>query len=832
MSKEENAYAKFRSGLETAKTEEGVKAAYASYFELTYDTADKHDLYTPQVLFEFKYDRNFENIKIRATILAQILYYVRRLKFEGVQKQIPYYLCLADKNEAVITETSTWKAYYSSDSYDWNRAASKPDPKLIDHLIKEPDVTNLHVYQLDKKREHNAFKKKLNDALHPQLAFPLPDKKIINEENFEAVYAHWKETFEAQIINGYKLPHYFLANLQEERIIIDQNSARVVFTFEDGNSRTQKIIKRNYDYFWGMYAQVQNIDTIKGINTKLDRLTDDSVRRLEGEFYTPLRFTKKAIHYISDVLGKNWYKTGKYRIWDMAAGTGNLEWYLPAEAYQYLYMSTLHSSDVDHNKKVFPNATCFQYDYLNDDIEYLFLDNALNLPVSITWKLPQKLRDELADDSLTWLVFINPPFATAQVGGATGDSKTGVSKTKIEIEMTEKGVGHTKRELFAQFMYRIRKEMPKNTVLAMFSKLKYLNAPDSIAYRDKYFDYKYKKGFIFKSTNFQGVKGKYPIGFLIWDLSHSRPLGVKTVPLDICNNDGVVVGEKHLSLIQTEDVLNKWFSRPQNSNQYILPPLSNAITVKDGNVDRRHRARHDFLASVCSNGNDFQHAKYVVILSSPNVSAGAFTVNEGVFEKSMVLHAVKKVPKPTWLNDRNQFLTPRVELPEEFMNDCVIWSLFANSNETASLRDVVYLGKTYQIKNNFFPFVIEEMKKWTIKDPDFKLELASDEDRFVAIWLQQASLSEEAKVVMERGEAVYKLFYRSLNDLPTHTYKIRNWDAGWYQIRRTMTDNNLGIDELRDLRDVHTLLAEKLLPQIEAYGFLDKDVIYDNSIEN
>lgn len=57
----------------------------------------------------------------------------------------------------------------------------------------------------------------------------------------------------------------------------------------------------------------------------------------------------------------------------MAAGAGNLEYHLPAEAYKYLYMSTLHGGEVDHLKKVFPAATCFQYDYLNDDIDFLFL---------------------------------------------------------------------------------------------------------------------------------------------------------------------------------------------------------------------------------------------------------------------------------------------------------------------------------------------------------------------------------------------------------------------------------------------------------------------------
>jgi hypothetical protein len=186
---------------------------------------------------------------------------------------------------------------------------------------------------------------------------------------------------------------------------------------------------------------------------------------------------------------------------------------------------------------------------------------------------------------------------------------------------------------------------------------------------------------------------------LIWNLSKTSQ--AKTVEIDISYEVAQTIGVKHLNLIEKKDVLNNWFPRPQNSNDYILPPLSNGITVKNDNTDTRHRARPVFLASVCSYGNDFQHAKYVVMLSSPNSSAGAFSVIKDNFEKALALHAVKKIPKQTWLNDRNQFLIPHTEPTKEFLNDGVVWSLFASSNETTALKNVSYLGNTYQIKNNF-----------------------------------------------------------------------------------------------------------------------------------
>ena len=768
-------FEEFKNQLERSTQEDEVRGIYANFFNIKYNTSSRNDLYTPQVLFEFKADKNFHNLKALATILAQSLYYIRRLKYVQISKAIPFFICLADKNEATLTETRKWSTYYTSDAYDWERPASKPDPKLIDHLVKEPETGKIHIYAITKRQELDAFKKNLDNALNPQLIFDFGDKKVINEENFEAVFDHWKSVIGPYIVNGYKPSFYFLANIQRDKVIIDKDNSRVVFTFEDKNSKTQKVLMKDYDYFWSVYDYVENAETINGIHAKLDRLTDESQRRFEGEFYTPLHFGKKAVHYWNEVLGKNWYKSGKFRIWDMAAGTGNLEYHLPAEAYKYLYMSTLHGSEADHLKKVFPNATCFQYDYLNDDVEYVF--NKGNLPFEPNWKLPKKLKDELADPNITWIVYINPPFATAQDAKSDGSSKKGVSKTKVESAMDKVDAGHAKRELFAQFMFRIVKELPKKSYLGMFSTLKYLNAPDSVEYRDRHFNFKFEKGFLFHSKCFHGVTGDFPISFMIWNLSESGKK--RSVEIDIANSEGATIGVKHLQLIKKKDVLNNWFPRPQNSNDFILPALSNGITVKDGNTDTRHRARPDFLASICSKGNDFQNAKYVSILSSPSVSAGAFTVIKENFEKALTLHAVRKIPKPTWLNDRNQFLVPHTEPSNEFYNDCIVWSLFSNSNQTSALRNVLYLDKIYHVKNNFYPFKIELIKHWEIKDPDFKLQLVNDQNRFVAEWLSKNELSAEAKQVIEQAKIVYQLFYSNLNQMATNKWKIETWDAGW-----------------------------------------------------
>lgn len=75
--------------------------------------------------------------------------------------------------------------------------------------------------------------------------------------------------------------------------------------------------------------------TIRGILAKIDRLTDDTMRRFHGEFFTPVKFAKKALDYLEKTIENDWWKSGEYRLWDMAAGTGNLQYNLHYDALPY-----------------------------------------------------------------------------------------------------------------------------------------------------------------------------------------------------------------------------------------------------------------------------------------------------------------------------------------------------------------------------------------------------------------------------------------------------------------------------------------------------------------
>lgn len=181
---------------------------------------------------------------------------------------------------------------------------------------------------------------------------------------------------------------------------------------------------------------------------------------------------------------------------------------------------------------------------------------------------------------------------------------------------------------------------------------------------------------------------------------------------------------------------------------------------------------------------------------------------------------VRKIIKPTWINDRDQFLQPTGELSTEFYLDCLIYMLFHNSNLTSSVNNLEYNGNLYNIVNHFIPFC--EI------DVDSKERFESD---FMYSFLQNQykNLSQEAKNVLIAGKEIYKLYYNtSFNYKIKEEFKLNRADVGYYQIRKSLEAfyknneenkhyyNNLIVQ----FKTSYNELTNKLHPQVYELGFL------------
>lgn len=815
--------------LAGCQKEEEVKAEFCKFFGMKICALRAIDHYTPNVLFEFKFDRRFDSPANIAPVLAQTLYYARLIKFKLTKYALPHSICVVDRNEAFFVETRDFAPFYTSRTfkYDWDRAASTPCPVLVADVEAFIEKHPVYVYDLTNEKSEAEFGETCRAKLVAQATFDdLLDKKEITEENFLDVYEYWKSLFGKYVENGRKASEYFLADIERGKVKSDV-AGEVSFNVENGTWVRKSVQAKTYEHFWQKYDHVDP-QVIPQIRQKYDRLTEDYRRRFTGEFYTPVEFASKGLDYLERELGQRWWESGEYRFWDMAAGTGNLEFELPAAALPYCYISTLEDTEAKYCQKIFPLATCFRYNYLEDDIAAL--EGGLDFGGDGARKMPAKLAADLANPRLKWIVFINPPFATANsTGGETGkESKGGVSMTPLRAWMTREGYGEASRELFTQFLFRISKEFAgKDARLCLFSKLKYLNSNNDQKIRDGFFQYAYRRGFIFPSKCFYGAKGSFPVGFSVWNLAKKRHLSKQRIRFDVFTEDLSKIGSKVVPVISRTEMLNKWCPRPRWDGVSVMPMFSSALVQQKKNKDQRDHVAAGFLFSMSSNGDDFQHQNSVFILSTPYANAGAFSVTSENFEKAMVLHAAKKIPTSTWVNDRDAFYAPKGELDSEFIDDCVVWSAFAPSNYAVSLRDVTHKGRVYQIANNLFPFFRSDVRKWKcpVKDVQESLDAATDE-RFLATWLKGRDLSPEAQAVLDAAKCVYRRFYADVASSNWADYKVQTWDLGFYQIVQSAKGTSVAKEELAELRAAHDALREKLLPQITDYGFINHDVEY------
>ena len=387
--------------------------------------------------------------------------------------------------------------------------------------------------------------------------------------------------------------------------------------------------------------------------------------------------------------------------------------------------------------------------------------------------------------------------------------------------MHQNDLGAVSRELFSQFIFRIKQEFEgKNAYLALFSTPKYIDANNDYKLREKVFDFKFISGFVFSSANFSGTSqsNQFPISMIIWKLNENLKIEEQKIRLDIYTTELERIGQKIVRTIHKDKLLSKWIKRPAATLKF--PPFGAAIRIKKDNKDRRDRISKDFLLSLRINGNTLQSQNAIYFFSGPAVSAGGISVTSENFDKAMVIHAVMHLPKVTWLTNRDQFLQPKSVISEEFITDSTVWNLFSNSNQTAALRNVVYEKETYQIHNQFFPFLLQEVKKWKCTDSEITISMAKDEDRFLANWLKNRNLSVESNALLEKGKEIYQFYFQNLHQVRTPKFKIETWDAGWWQIRNVLLDVNLAMDLFEELKVLHTALKNKILPDIYTYGFL------------
>jgi hypothetical protein len=791
------------SKLQIVSSEEDVKDAYIKALNLKGYQKNLLDIQTKEVWFEAK-DTGKHSI---FAMFTQLLHYVQNALNKG--EYVPPFLAVIDTKKAALMRSDEIIPFLAKRTIKWGKNASGYTQEALDTVSS---YIGTHFVSFKIETHEEEFIRTVKTAIDSGEIIRID----ITPDNLKQVFDKWVEMIGKEIDDvtedDYSL--LFFADIMHDGSISTHRDlpAELLHRGDEPIFHLKEKVyelnsKEGYRQFWTIYHKPPKSEYRDYLLERRDSLIPLDERSFKGAYYTPLNVVDKAYDKLAESLGKNWQKN--YIVWDMCCGVGNLE--VKHSNHRKIYMSTLDSEDINVMKatKTCVAAHRFQYDYLNDDIS-----DTGTIDYNITNKMPEELRRAILKGKKI-LILINPPYAEASNRSilaidATGvKSKAGVAKTKIASTMSN--YGKASNELFIQFVARIAMEIP-NATLAIFSTMKYVSAPNFEDFRNTW-NAKYLGGFVVHNKAFDGMTGKFPIGFLIWKTNQSKEAKFTDVCVDVFDKEVRSIGEKYFFNRLKSDFLNVWIKRPR-ANKTTVVPLKNAVSPYEKSKCLSYWSDNAIGYMWCQN-NDFQHAEQqTVIFSSVWGDGHGIYITEENLEKVAVVFSVRRLFTPTWLNDRDQFLQPTMPLPNEFKNDCLIWMLFNRSQRTAGADDLEWNGQKWSIINHFIPFTEQEVNAPNRFESDF-----------MAQYLANKKLSKEAKTVLKMGKELWKAYFnhtniRSIRD----ELKLNRVDVGWFQVRRTLQARNSSGDyqpiSFTSFEDAYTVLTHKLQPQVFEFGFL------------
>ncbi len=790
------------AALARAKTEEDVKDAYIEALGLKGVHKGLVDIQTPEIWFEAK-----EAPTPPLLMFAQLLVYVRAAFKRG--EAIPGFLCVMDREKAALMATEHAMPLIKDRKIIWPKAASAADMALAVQIAPIIE-THFILYQIDDYEAE--FIKAAKEAVSEGRIIRTP----ITPDNLRQVFDKWVDMVgvELGVDNEADYAVLFFADIMHDgRDEAMRNlPARLLFSgkkpvFIIGAEQYELASERGYRNFWNIYHRPPEKKHRHYLLERRDSLLPMDEQKFKGAFYTPLHIVDKAYDQLTATLGKNWQK--KYIVWDMCAGVGNLE--AKHSNLRNVYMSTLDQEDVTimRSNPAFAGAEIFQYDYLNDDV-----DDFGQIDYSLSDKLPLALRQALADakkgkkGAKPIIVLINPPYGESGSGIAKGaENKIGIEKTRINGLMREMNLGYASKELFTQFLVRIHYELPTAT-LAMFSTLKYVNAPNFEAFRDLW-KAKYLDGFVVHNKAFDGLKGSFPIAFLIWNQKLKHPLAeIQTTVLD---RKGLLIGEKSYVVRPNSALLNVWMAKTSGKGGPALP-LSNALTVSSN--PRPKRQYPGAVGYLYASNNDMQHAGQETLIASSiftGGNGGGIWLTDANLWQAAVVFSVRMLAMHTWMNHNDQFLQPSRQLTDEFKSDCLVWMLFAGKNLTAGADGLRWQDRDWSLTNHFIPYSEGEVGSKARFESDFMVQ-----------YMTGMSFSPEAQAVLEEGRKLFQRFHAiSFPNKIRQDFKLSRADAGWYQVRHALgAYSDTEFTDFNPFKSAYEDLTTKLRPQVFDLGFL------------
>lgn len=750
-----------------------------------------------KLLMEYKFNYDFTNRVARAKVITQALFYIKRFEIDGMK--LPNVVLIGDLDECFVFHTNDIIKYLDKD-VNWKTAASGAAEKNPDLVLEIANDENLNpfIFVID---ENFSFK-------------TVADKIVELAENVQR-YVHVTEHNISNIFD------YFTQRVVKNPKKISPNDIVAIFIGVITDGDNYYVHPKKSNYICTPFGDIQiDASQYKGFisyfNRKYtpqekmkfaeisDRLIEDTNRRNKGEFYTPTLFVDYAHKMITEALGENW--KDEYVVWDNCCGTKNL-----TRDYRFreLYCSTLENAELDISSRYNPEATSFQFDFLNDDLE----------------KLPKGLL-EAFEQNKKIVFLLNPPYARNSGIGNDGE----VCFTKTRDDMNKNKIGACGANLYCQFLWRIKNIKENynltNCHICIFCPTLFLCGESYKYFRKSFLQhFNLYNAIQFNAGHFDNVAASWGISFGVWNCGKSIDKNnFKYKIVDNINGEVEIIDNKILYNCDNTKTASIWVrEETKGLKTYDCINFTSGISVKLIPGSRKGMLVKNALGYFYCNSNNIEKNVSNCGMFSSAFSSGIGTsVIKENFDKCVSFYTARKLIGCDWINSKDEYLAPNESHPkfQEFVNDSIIITLIEGMQ--SSLRQIKYHDKPWDIKNEFFWMSKSEIESLAndYNNDDCYADAHTSPERFVYKKLQEIILTPEAQAVLDKAsEIVRKTFkYRELFNEEHPEYQINNWDCGWYQIKALAKE--YAKDDLEEFKKLYKALADKMRPMIYELGFL------------
>lgn len=531
--------------------------------------------------------------------------------------------------------------------------------------------------------------------------------------------------------------------------------------------------------------------------------------RNEGEFYTPEAWCHEGREYLKEMLGEQW---GKVNVWDASCGTGNL---MKTADYPQdkMFMSSLLQEDIDIVHTLYPNATCFQLDFLQG-IDY---DRTNDYFVR---KLPKRLQ-EIIKNNEPLVFFMNPPY------------KVGVAqRTEVGVYMSGRNMTKCALDIFNQFLYRIimlkRVFGLTNLYLGIFGPVTVFH---SKMLEDLFDDIKqefvFNNGMFFDAGYFSSTSESvgWAIGYTTWRTKKSGE-DDKLVVLEskfIDENGKMQCGGKR-PFRAAEYELSTWIE-PKDVTVYTVKP---SVTTFDAFTGDALKTGVNALGQIMSSSYVIRGTRRCMLSSLPCV-CGVDVTSENFWRVVASYTARRVYLKDEDAGTNSQYYSkPEIEIDgyREWVMSGLVLCIFDWQSYTGAYRGYQYGRKVYDVNNFLFPLsreVVESsIQSGVITDENIISDFRKFEgnNKFVTDLLPSA-----LKMAVPEAVELYNFGINVLLDslkgsvrkdagYPLYTV---SWDACLIQLRKAGIWTDANESELTRLL---SNLKTRLLDGLYKYGFV------------